>query len=192
MNPKIIYPIPKRQTSFYRDLRSIVRIVFLCTALICILINFLVKGKPWSIIVAWSLFSAWRIFFSLKMVEISVYSHTGRITFYTVILLFLIDHFLASGWAETVIPIVLFTDLLIMFVIYYATYSRRHRHLVSIVMLGLMNLIFIPYSLHSWPIENWVAFAFLSASFILFVVMIIINRRDLIYELKVRFMTGTK
>ena len=79
-----------------------------------------------------------------------------------------------------------------MFVIYYVTYDRRHRHLVSILTLGLINLISIPYSIRSWPIDNWIAFAFQAASLLLFVVLIIISRKDLIYELKVRFMTGTK
>ena len=192
MNPKIIYPIPERQRMFFRRLREIVRIVFICASLICLLVNFLVKGKFWSIIVVWSLFSLWRLIFSLRLVEFSVYSHAVRVTLHTIILLFLIDHFLAPGWAQTVIPIVFFADLLLMFVIYYVTYDRRHRHLVSILMLGLINLISIPYSIRSWPIDNWIAFAFQAASLLLFVVLIIINRKDLIYELKVRFMTGTK
>lgn len=192
MNPKIIYPIPERQRMFFRRLREIVRIVFICASLICLLVNFLVKGKFWSIIVVWSLFSLWRLIFSLRLVEFSVYSHAVRVTLHTIILLFLIDHFLAPGWAQTVIPIVFFADLLLMFVIYYVTYDRRHRHLVSILMLGLINLISIPYSIRSWPIDNWIAFAFQAASLLLFVVLIIINRKDLIYELKVRFMIGTK
>lgn len=192
MNPKIIYPIPERQSSFYRVMRDIVRILFLAAAFVCVLVNVLVKGKAWSIIVVWSLFSAWRLIFSVRLVEFSVFSHFGKLSFYIVVLLILIDRFLASGWAETVIPIVLFGDLLIMLVIYYATYDRKHRHLLSITWLGLLNLIAIPYSIHSWPIENWIAFAFLAASFLLFVVLIIIDRKDLIYELKVRFMTGTK
>ena len=192
MNPKIIYPIPERQRMFFRRLREIVRIVFICASLICLLVNFLVKGKFWSIIVVWSLFSLWRLIFSLRLVEFSVYSHAVRVTLHTIILLFLIDHFLAPGWAQTVIPIIFFADLLLMFVIYYVTYDRRHRHLVSILMLGLINLISIPYSIRSWPIDNWIAFAFQAASLLLFVVLIIINRKDLIYELKVRFMTGTK
>ncbi|MBQ9424499.1 MAG: hypothetical protein IJU42_00970 [Erysipelotrichaceae bacterium] len=192
MNPKIIYPIPERQRMFFRRLREIVRIVFICASLICLLVNFLVKGKFWSIIVVWSLFSLWRLIFSLRLVEFSVYSHAVRVTLHTIILLFLIDHFLAPGWAQTVIPIVFFADLLLMFVIYYVTYDRRHRHLVSILTLGLINLISIPYSIRSWPIDNWIAFAFQAASLLLFVVLIIISRKDLIYELKVRFMTGTK
>ncbi len=192
MNPKIIYPIPERLGSFYKTLRNIARILFVAAALICFLVNFLVKGKAWSLIVAWSLFSLWRLVFSPKLVEFSIYSHANKVTFYIVILLVLIDHFLAPGWAQTVIPIVLFADLLVMFVIFFAMYERKERHLVSIVLLGLFNLISIPYSIHSWPIENWIAFSFQIASMALFVVMLLANRKELLYEIKARFSTDTE
>ena len=192
MNPKIIYPIPERQAGFYRSLRNLARITFLAAGVICLLINFLVKGKMWSIIVIWSLFSVWRLVFSPRLVEFSIFSHASKVTFYIVILLFLIDRFLAPGWAETVIPIVLFADLLVMFVLFFVTYERRRRHLVSIILLGLLNLVSIPYSIHSWPIDNWIAFSFQIASLALFIVMIIVNRKDLMYELKVRFLVNTK
>ncbi|MBQ6479415.1 MAG: hypothetical protein IJI44_08670 [Erysipelotrichaceae bacterium] len=190
MNPKITYPIPERQNTFYRSLRNIARIVFLCASAICLLINFLVKGKMWSLIVVWSLFSVWKLVFSLRLVEFSIFSHVIRISFYVAVLLLLIDHFLARGWAQTVIPIVLFAFLLLMFIIFYATYDRRARHLSSIMLLGLLCLTSIPYSIHSWPITNWIAFAFSTASFVLFLIMIIANRKDILYELKARL--GTK
>ena len=69
MNPKIIYPLPNRQHSFYRYLRYYSRFAFIAAAVICLLINYLVKGKAWSIIVVWSLFSIWRLFFSLRLVD---------------------------------------------------------------------------------------------------------------------------
>ncbi|MCR4856346.1 MAG: hypothetical protein K5908_09270 [Erysipelotrichaceae bacterium] len=192
MNPKIIYPVPERQSLFYRYLRNIVRIVFLVAALVCLIVNFLVKGKTWSLVVIWSLFSVWRLVFSLRLVEFSIFAHANKVTFYLVVLLFLIDHFLIPGWAETVIPIVLFADLLVMFVIYFAIYDRKERHLISIVLLGVLNLITIPYSLHSWPISNWIAFAFQCASLLLFVTLLLINRKELIYEIRARFSRNTK
>ena len=192
MNPKIIYPIPERLGSFYKTLRSIARILFIAAALICFLVNYLTKGKFWSIIVAWSLFSLWRLVFSLRLVEFSIYSHANKVTFYIVVLLILIDRFLSSGWAETVIPIVLFADLLVMFVLFFALYDRKDRHLISVVLLGLFNLVSIPYSIHSWPVENWIAFSFQIASMALFIVMLLANRKELVYEIKARFATNTK
>ena len=118
--------------------------------------------------------------------------YANKVTFYIVVLLILIDRFLSSGWAETVIPIVLFADLLVMFVLFFALYDRKDRHLISVVLLGLFNLVSIPYSIHSWPIENWIAFSFQIASMALFIVMLLANRKELVYEIKARFATNTK
>ena len=192
MNPKIVYPIPGRQSLFYRRLRNIIRVLFLVAGAICLLVNVLVKGPFWSIVVIWSLFAIWRLVFSLRLVEFSIFAHANKVTFYIVVLLFLIDHFLAPGWAETVIPIVLFADLLVMFILYFAIYDRKDRHLVSIMLLGLLNLLFIPFSFHSWPIQNWIAFAFQCASLVLFITLILTNWKELIYEIKARFFIKTK
>ncbi len=187
MNPKIIYPVPKSQSFFYRRLRFIMRIIFLLAAVSCLIVNICVKGRAWSVVVIWSLFMTWQLIFSLKLVEFSIFSHSVRSFLYIVILLVLMDHFLAPGWAETVIPIVFFAFLLIMVILFYAIYDRKDRHLVSVMVLGLFSVLTIPYSLHSWPITNWIAFAFHLASLLLFIVMIILNRKEIIYELKVRF-----
>ena len=190
MNPKIIYPLPDRQRKFYRYLRNYSRYAFIVSSLICLLVNYLVKGKAWSIIVVWSLFSIWRLFFSLRLVEFSIYGHAIKVTLYLVVLLILIDSLLAPGWAQTVVPIVLFAYFLIMIILYFVIYSRKQRHLLSVMMLGLLNLVMIPYSIHSWPIENWLAFAFEISSLVLFIIMTIVNWKDIKYEIKARFLTG--
>ena len=187
MNPRIIYPIPKQQALFYKNFRSIMRIIFIVAVIACVLVNIVTKGKPWSIIVCWSLYMTWQLAFSLKLVEFSLFSHIVKGLLYTVILLGLIDYFIAPGWAQTVIPIVLFGLFLIMAILYFAIYSKKDRHLVSILILGIFNILAIPYSFHSWPITNWLSFSFTLASIVLFIVMIIISYKDIIYELKSRF-----
>ncbi|MBR3227953.1 MAG: hypothetical protein IKF68_05355 [Erysipelotrichaceae bacterium] len=187
MEPKIVYPIPESQSFFYRRFRFIMRIVFIVAAFTCVLVNILVKGKAWSVVVVWSLYMTWKLAFSLKLVEFSIFSHATRSFLYIIILLGLIGFFLAPGWAEIVIPIVFFGSFLIMIILYFAIYSRRDRHLVSIMLLGLSAVLSIPYSLHSWPIDNWLAFAFALASLILFILMIVICRKEIRHELKNRF-----
>lgn len=187
MNPKIVYPIPKKQSQVYRRIRNIVRIVFLISALVCVLINLLTKGKPWSLIVLWSLFSLWQTVFSLELIEYSIFSHISSIFIYIIVLLIIIDRFIAPGWADTVVPIVFFGALLIMSIIYFATYERKDRHIYSIFVLGVISILGIPYYTHSWPIKNWLGFSFQIATFVLFIVLIIINRKDIMIELKTRF-----
>ena len=116
-------------------MRNIVRIVFLTAAFVCVLLNVILKGKAWSLIVLWSLFSIWQLIFSLKLVEYSIFSHITYIFIDTIVLLWLIDRFLAPGWASTVIPIVFFAAMLTMFIIYFVTYDRKHRHLASMLVM---------------------------------------------------------
>ena len=186
MNPKIIYPIPKRQNMFYRILRSYARILFILTGIVCLIINILTKTPLWSIIVIWALFSIWRLIFSLKLVEFSIFSHGVRASFYVVVLLGLIDYFLAPGWAETVVPICLFGMMLMMTILYFVLYDRKDRHLASILLLGVYVMVSIPYSMHSWPITNWIAFSFLVAAVVIFIVLIVSNWSDVLYEIRSR------
>lgn len=187
MDPKIVYPIPKNQSVFYRTLRNIMRIVFIVGACACVIVNLCVKGKPWSVIVVWSLWMTWNLVFSLRLVEFSIFSHAVRVSLYSVVLLWLIDYFLAPGWAQTVIPIVVFAFLLVLFILFYAMYDTRDRHLVSIMVLGIVSVAIAPYSLHEWPIRNWIAFAFQAASLVLFVVLLIINWKDIVRKLRILF-----
>jgi len=187
MNPKIIYPIPRNQSLFYRRFRFIMRIVFLVAAAACVIVNIFTHGKPWSVIVLWSLWMAWQLFFSPALVEFSIFSHAVRVSLYSIVLLWLIDHFLAPGWAQTVIPIVFFGFLLILFILFWSLNESRDRHLVSILLLGFLSVLTTPYSLHDWPITNWIAFAFQVASFVLFIILIIINRKELRKKMKILF-----
>lgn len=189
MRLKNIYPIPERQGNFYHKLRFIMGIVFIVAILACVIVNLSVGGKAWSVVVVWSIISLWRLLFSLKIVEFSIFSHATRITFYLIVLLLLIDYFLYSGWAKTVIPIVLFGYLLIMFILFLSLRDKRDRHYLSIFILGLFAIAFIPYSIR-FPIDNWIAFSFSIAILVLFIVLLIINFKDIVYEIKVRFKTN--
>ena len=191
MEPKIVYPVPRDQNHIHRTLRSIARILFLAGALSCVIVNLCVKGKPCAVVVVWSLYIAWKLFFSVKSVEFSFFSHFIRVFVYVLILIWLIDHFLSTGWSKTVLPIVLFGMLLVMFVIFFATYSKREKHLLSIMILGIVSVISAPYFI-SFPVKNWIAFSFSAASIALFLVLLFISRKLVLGELKARFIVREK
>ena len=189
MKLKNIYPIPKRQGNFYHKFRFIMRIIFAIAVLACVIVNLAVGGKAWSIVVVWSIISVWRLLFSLKIVEFSIFSHATRVTIYLIVLLLLIDYFLAPGWAKTVVPIVLFGYFLIMAILFYSLRDIKDRHYLSIFILGLISLAFIPYSVR-FPITDWIAFSFSVAILVIFIVLLVINFKDIVYEIKVRLKTN--
>ena len=186
MNIKVIYPLIKKQNHFYQNLRYIIRLVFLIASLICILLNVIFKGPAWSLVVIWSLISIWNIVFSLKLVEYSIFSHLIEVVFHIIVLLFLINKVFNLVFAEYVIPIVLFGFLLALFIIYYVAYDKRDRNIISILSLGLIHLVSIPYAINSLSNNNWLILSFHIATSIILLILIIINWKDFIFELRAR------
>lgn len=186
MNPKIIYPIPIHEQHFYRIFRKIMMIIFVVSAIVCVIVNILTKGKPWSIIVLWTLFALWQLIFSLTLMEFSIFAHATKSIFFVLVLLWLIDHFLVSGWAATVMPIVAFVSLFVMIIIFYALYSRKEKHLLSVLWLGLISLVLMPFGFADGNI-NWIPFSFSLASLVIFSILLITDAKNILHELKVRF-----
>lgn len=187
MNPKIIYPIPTTQSYIYRTTRKWLAIIFLVAAITSVIANIVVKGKFWSIVVVWSLFAIYRSIFSLKLVEFSAFSHASRIILRILILLWLIDHFLAPGWADTVMPIVGFGSLVVMVIIFYVFYSKKEQHILSVVLLGIFAILTFPATIRDLPNINWIAVAFSLASFIILLSIVLIHRNEIKQEISNRF-----
>lgn len=186
MNPKIVYPIPPRQEEKYRVVRNIMRIVFIVLALISLITNYFVGGKAWSLIVVWALIALWRLIFSLELVEFSIFAHATKAIFYVLVLLWLIDHFLIPGWAYIAMPIFAFLSLLVMAIIFYATYSKKEKHLLPILWLGLYAVVLLPYSFKDGKIY-WLTFSFTLASLVILLVLLITNFKSYLHEAKIRF-----
>ena len=186
MNPKIIYPIPPREQHAYRTIRNIMRIIFIMASLICLIVNYFTGGKAWSLIAVWALIALWRLIFSLELVEFSIFAHATKAIFYVLVLLWLIDHFLIPGWAYIAMPIFAFLSLLVMAIIFYATYSKKEKHLLPILWLGLYALVLLPYSFKDGKIY-WLTFSFTLASLVILLVLLITNFKSYLHEAKIRF-----
>ena len=76
-----------------------------------------------------------------------------------------------------------------MFILFTALKDKKDRHYLSIFILGLFSLAFIPYSVR-FPVDDWIAFSFSIAIFVIFIVLLVINFKDIVYEIKVRLKTN--
>lgn len=186
METKIIYPVIKSQSQFFKNLRMTMKIIFIVVGIISLLINLLIGGKMWSLIVIWSLLSLWRLIFSLKLIEFSIYSHIVRSIFYIVILLFVIEYTFSIGIFKLIIPIVIFFALLTMVILFYITYDKKDRNTASIMGLGVLVLLLMPDYVLSYLEGRWLIFILISLTILLFIVMIIINLDDVKHEVKAR------
>ena len=186
MEIKNIYPIPKSYNHIYRNIRSSTKIIFFIISLICIICNLIFKGQAWSLIVVWTLLGVWRLIFSLKLVEFSVFSHIIRIIFYIIGLLLLIDFVFINGFAEIMLPIVIFISLLIMFILFYIWHDKKDRNIISILILALLSLLILPYAYNSIIEKHWLLVGFHLATIILFIMILLMNHKELRKEIKAR------
>ena len=186
MKYKNIYPIPPYEEKSYRRIRNIMRIIFITIALISLITNYFIGGKAWSLVVVWLLIALWRLIFSLSLVEFSIFAHATKAIFYVLVLLWLIDYFIIHGWAYIAMPIFAFISLLVMSIIFYATYSKKEKHLLPIFWLGLYAIVLLPYSFREGKIY-WLTFSFTLASIAIFLILLIANHKAYLHEARIRF-----
>ena len=190
MQIRTVYPTLNYKTRMFVRLRSIFRIIFIMAAIASVIVNMAVRGKPWSIVVLWSIISAWNIVFEPDTFELNHISIIVKILFYVVVLLALIDVCLvANGWALFVIPIVVFSTMIVTSILFLIDIRQSMRNSMPVIWLMLYSLVgAIVYFgfLHdySWPV---IVMASIAAA--LLIVCVCFNK-TFITEIRKRFHTS--
>lgn len=187
MTIEIVYPTPQKKNR--RRAVDITKWCFVAAAYICPIVNFIIGGKPWSIVVLWVLWFVWSAFVSPDLVEYNRISQTAKLLVYTCILLVLIGLCLSPGWVGFVIPIVSFGTLIIIGVLFFSNLPRQKQNLMPMVWLIGASFITIIASAIGWPEMNWPMIALGTTAFALLVASMIVLKKDLLRELKKRFHT---
>ena len=91
MDIKITYPSPKKQRVRREAFLAIAKWPMIAATIICPVINFLVGGKAWSVIVLMGLYMVWTLAFSIDLVEYNRISQCIKYTFQICIMIVLID-----------------------------------------------------------------------------------------------------
>lgn len=138
MDVKNIYPHIKLRSRFWKVFCFIYNIVFVLCIFILPLINFLVKGKAWSVVALFSMFAVWRIFITPSQFEINRTDETLKSLIYILILLGLIEVFLVGGWAITVIPIICFVGITIAFILFISDLEGQKHHSLTFIFFLLL------------------------------------------------------
>jgi len=190
MDIEIVYP--ERKKISHHTAERAARWIFAAAAYICALVNILVGGKPWSVVVLWGLWFVWSLVIGRDLVEYNRISQTAKLLFNTCVLLVLIDLCLASGWAAFVVPIVSFGTLAAIGVMFFTNLSRQKQNLMPMFWLIGASLVAMAVSLSGWglPATNWPMLALGLTAFTMLTVSVIVLKSDLVRELKKRFHTG--
>lgn len=104
-------------------------------------------------------------------------------------MLILIETFLSSGWAGFVVPIVSFTSLIVMGVLFFTNLPIQKQNLMPMMWMIAAALVAIMASLIGWPKMNWPFIVLGATAFALLIVTFIVLPKELIRELQKRFHT---
>ena len=141
MKIEITYPKPQKAGRARAVITDILKYIFLVAAFSCAVVNALVGGRAWSVIVIWSVFMAWTLIVSPDMIDYNRISQFIKLIAQSCVLLVLIDVFLTPGWASDVVFIVCFGALIAVCVLLFTDYERQRHNILPMLLLSVISLI---------------------------------------------------
>ena len=188
MKINIIYPNSNRKKIKRGRLLEVLRWPFLGVGIVSVIVN-LIVGKPmWSFIVVMALLMIWSLIFDVDLVEYNRLSQFSKFVIYSLIILILIDLFLAPGLAQTVIGIVSFSSLLVAGILFFSDIKRQKQNMMPLLVLDIFALIGTVLWLTLYEGRfYWTYIVMGSISILLIILFIIVLRWDFIKEFRKRF-----
>lgn len=141
MKINITYPTKNEKRIKREQILKIIRWPFLAAAYITPIINLIVGGLWWSVIVVVALFMIWNLFFEIDLVEYNRMSQFTKSVIYVCIMLFLIDLILIPGWVIEVISIVSFSSLIVSGILFFSDIERQKQNMMPLIVLIVLNVI---------------------------------------------------
>lgn len=188
MKFKITYPPIEKRKLQRRHLLRIIRWPVLFAVVMSPVVNYIIGGKAWSLIVLMSIYMAWSLVLSPDLVEYNRISQSIKLISFSCSLMAMIDFFLAPGWAIDVVPIVCFGGIVITGVLFFTDIDRQKQNmlpmlfLIVVAILGSIAGSCIWHEKVRWPLAIMGATAGL-----LLIACIITLRGEFLRELKRRF-----
>ncbi len=187
MDFEIVYPHVKKHSFAMLYVRTIFGILFLAAAVVCPVVNILLKGKAWSVIVLWSMFMVWTLVLKAPLVERNLIGQGVKLLVMTVILLILIDWLLCPGWAAFVVPIVAYASLIALAVLFFVNISKQRHNVMPLVILTAFVAVASAVALFVFSERSWPMIVLAATAAVLLIATVIILKSRLISELVKRF-----
>lgn len=189
MKINITYPNPKERKLQRGDIINLIKWPISCVCYLCVVINICTGGKPWCIVVLWSLFILWSLVVSPAKIEYNRISQFIKFITQVCILLVLIQMLLApSLWAEGIVPIVCFSGLIIVGILFFTDLERQKHNVLP--MLLLSAVVFIGSIIGLFVLKgSWALIVTTTISFTLLAGCIVVFNSGTIQELKKLFHT---
>lgn len=158
MKIKITYPKVSPKIIKHQRLINFMKWPLLIAVVICPIINLIIGGKAWSLVVLMSIYMAWDLVISRDLVEYNRISQFVKLITLTSLLLITIDVFLTPGWALEAVPILIFSGLIVTSVLFFTDIERQKQNIFPFLFLILLSIFssIIGLSFYhekdSWPL----------------------------------------
>lgn len=189
MNIKITYPEVSKKTFQRRKYLRIVKWPLLLGALSCVVVNVTTGGPVWWPIALMGIYMLWTLVLNTDLVEYNRISQFIKTTFFSCILVFLIDKLLdTGGWALDVISIVSFGSVVISGILFYTDFNRQKQNMLPILFLIVIALVWSTVGLlTALELQSWPLIVLGGLTLLFFASIVITLRGDFIREIKCRF-----
>lgn len=188
MKIKITYPKVSPKIIKHQRLINFMKWPLLIAVVICPIINLIIGGKAWSLVVLMSIYMTWDLVISRDLVEYNRISQFVKLITLTSLLLITIDVFLAPGWALEAVPILIFSGLIVTSVLFFTDIERQKQNIFPFLFLILLSIfssivgLSFYHEKDSWPLTVMGAVALF-----LLITLTITLKENIINELKKGF-----
>ena len=155
MEVELIYPALGKKDRAQEHWRLAANWILAVAAYACPIINLILGGKAWSLVVLWSIWCVWGGILNKPLVEYNRISQSVKALIYTAVMLVIIELFLSSGWAAFVIPIVCFGMLAVIATFFFTDLQRQRQNIMPMLWVILGTIVAVISALIIMPRLNW-------------------------------------
>ena len=141
MHIEIVYPPCEKPHLGWQKLALCCKWAFLLAGFLCAVVNLSTGGKAWCLVVIWALWMVWAQLVSPDIVEYNRISQTIKLIVNACILLCLIDWCLTPGWAAEIVPIVGYSSLLLVSVLFFTDAEAQRLNMFPMLLFCAASLI---------------------------------------------------
>lgn len=188
MEIKITYPHIEKHGLVYKFILDILRWLFLAAAVVCPVINIILGGRAWSVIVLTVLYMVHTLILSPDLVEYNRISQFIKFIICLCILLVLIDVFLYPGWAVFATSVICCCGLIVSGTLFFTDFKRQKKNMFPMLLFVVFSIIRAIVGICLFAGEVRASFILMEVlSLILLLMFAVTLGNDFIRELHCRF-----
>lgn len=190
MNVNYNYPKPNKIRQIKKNFIRITKYLFLFIGFISLVLNIVIKGSAWSIVVIYSLYFIHNTFIARSLFEYNFVSQSIKVITHSCILLIILGIiYQVEAMLLNVVPYTILGVLIILAILYFTDIEGHKRNIFPIVWFSVISLILSAVYIINPNYNDWEYPILAALSFSFLMTFFISLRGDFIIELKKRFHT---